>query len=690
MLQARGLRSLFLLGSALLAAAVYGVTRYSLASLYSELADTPSRQHTSRQDANITLLDDYEYVVIGSGPGGGPLAARLAMAGYKTLLIEAGDDQGEDLKERVPAFHAQSSEYEPMRWDFWVRHYDDDARQARDSKCTYDTPDGGLYAGLDPPEGSTMKGILYPRAGTLGGCGSHNAMVTIYPHEQDWEYLVNLTGDDSWSAANMRKYFERLENAEYLLGNNLVGHGVGGWLTTGTTDLTLVLEDAKLLQMVVAAATALGRNVIESLLTTVTGLASLLLLDINLPGKARDQNTDLYQIPLAIKDYARNGPRDFVLSVANSGQYPLDIRTHCFATKIRFSNDTTTTGQPRAVGVDFLDGKSLYRADPRASPSGQQPANAVPGRVNATREVIVSGGVFNTPQLLKLSGVGPSAELAAHAIPLVADLPGVGTNLQDRYEIGTTATFSSNFTVLEDCTWGQPGDPCLARWQDNLAFKGLYGSSGLALSAVLKSSSAASSSDPADLILLGVPVNFKGYFRAYSNYTVADAHHWTWLTLKAHTRNRGGTVLLRSADPLDTPLVSFHSFDEGGDAAGAELDLQAAYEGVEFSRKIYDALTPLAGEWEPVRPPPGEEATKQFIMDEAWGHHASCTAPIGADDDPMAVLDGDFRVRGVEGLRVVDASAMPRIHGFFIASSVYMFSEKAADVVIADAEKMKA
>ncbi|KAL1634632.1 hypothetical protein SLS58_010627 [Diplodia intermedia] len=670
MLQAGSVKSLFLLGTALLAAVVQ--------------ASPPQHQHTSRQDANVTLLDDYEYVIIGSGPGGGPLAARLAMAGYKTLLIEAGDDQGEDLKERVPIFHAQSSEYEPMRWDFWVRHYDDDARQARDSKCTYDTPDGGLYAGFDPPEGSTMKGILYPRAGTLGGCGSHNAMVNIYPHEQDWEYLVNLTGDDSWSAANMRKYFERMENAEYLLGNNLVGHGVGGWLTIGTTDLELVLEDAKLLQMVVAAATALGRNVVESLLTTVTGLASLLLLDINFPGKARDQSTDLYQVPLAIKDYARNGPRDFVLSVANSG-YPLDIRTNCFATKIRFDNDTTT-GQPRAIGVDFLDGQSLYRADPRAAPSGQQPTNAVAGRVNATREVVVSGGVYNTPQLLKLSGIGPDAELATHSIPLVKDLPGVGTNLQDRYEIGTTVNFDGNFTVLEDCTWGQPGDPCLERWENNLIFKGVYGSSGLALSAVLKSTAAATD-DPTDLILLGVPANFKGYFRGYSNYTVADAHHWTWLTLKAHTRNHAGTVLLRSADPLDTPLISFHSFDEGTTDGGAdELDLQAAYEAVEFSRKIYDQLTPVIGEWESVRPPDGEEATKQFIKDEAWGHHASCTAPIGSDDDEMAVLDGDFKVRGVSGLRVVDASAMPRIHGFFIVSSVYMFSEKAADVIIADAE----
>ncbi|EKG12065.1 Glucose-methanol-choline oxidoreductase [Macrophomina phaseolina MS6] len=604
------------------------------------------------------------------------------MAGYKTLLIEAGDDMGEDLKERVPAFHGQSSEYEPMRWDFWVRHYDDDARQARDSKCTYETPEGEMYIGLDPPAGSTMKGVLYPRAGTLGGCGSHNAMVTIYPHEQDWEYLVNLTGDASWGADNMRRYFQKIEKAEYLLGNNLAGHGVDGWLTTGTTDLTLVLEDAKLLQMVLAAATALGRNIIESLLTTVTGLGQLLLLDINLPGKQRDQAEGLYQVPLAIKNYARNGPRDFVLQVARSGKYPLDIRTNCFATKVRFANDSAT-GQPRAVGVDFLDGKALYRADPRAGSE-----RGIPGSVNATREVIVAGGVFNTPQLLKLSGIGPADELASFDIPVVADLPGVGTNLQDRYEVPSTIRFDGNFTVIEDCTYGQPGDPCLERYLNSAAFKGVYGSSGLALSAVMKSSTAAAS-DPVDLINLGVPANFKGYFRGYSDYGVADSRHWSWLTLKGHTRNRAGTVKLRSADPLDTPAISFRYFDEGDTANGEdEADLQAVYEGVQFSRKIFESMSPTIGDWENVRPPqPDDEAAvKQFIKDEAWGHHASCSAPIGADDDPMAVLDGDFRVRGVSGLRVVDASAMPRIQGFFIASSVYMFSEKAADVIIKEAQ----
>ena len=77
---------------------------------------------------------------------------------------------------------------------------------------------------------------------------------------------------------------------------------------------------------------------------------------------------------------------------------------------------------------------------------------------------------------------------------------------------------------------------------------------------------------------------------------------------------------------------------------------------------------------------------KDFIRREAWGHHASCSCPIGADDDPNAVLNSNFKVRGVEGLRVVDASVFPKIPGFYVVLPTYMISEKASDVIIAAAQ----
>lgn len=577
-----------------------------------------------------------------------------------------------------------------MSWDFYIKHYADDERQQKDSKATWDTPGGELYIGNDPPAGSKFKGILYPRAGTLGGCGSHNALITLYPHESDWEHIQSITQDDSWSPQNMRKYFQKLERCRYLP-NGIIGHGFNGWLTTRVTDLLLVAQDTQFLAVVVAAATALGKTLVTSLLSTALGLGQILLADINNNSEDRDSSTGLFQVPIATtEEYKRNGPREFILDTANAVDaegnrlYHLDIRMHCLVTKIMMDNDNSG---PIATGVEFLDGESLYRADRRAPLNS---AGGIPGSVKATKEVILSAGVFNTPQVLKLSGIGPKDELESFAIPVVVDLPGVGTNMQDRYEIGVATKFASNFTITEKCTFQNDPevDPCLKQYLNpGLLGKGVYGSSGLALSAVQKSTSAVDQPD-SDLIMFGVPAFFTGYYQNYSIKGVADAKHFTWLTLKAHTRNNKGTVKLRSTDPRDVPEIVFNYFDTGVTEGGADdLDLQAMYEGVEYSRRVLKDILPTVGGHEEVWPGPDiqdEASTKDFIKREAWGHHASCTCPIGADDDPYAVLDGKFRVRGVKRLRVVDASVFSKIPGTFIAVPTYMISEKAADIIIAD------
>jgi len=624
-------------------------------------------------------------VVVGSGPGGGPVAARLAIAGYKVLLIDAGDDQGSSYQEQVPALQLQSTEYGPMKWDYFVNHYTDEARQEKDSKMTWQTPSGDLHVGTGAPTGSKPLGILYPRAGTLGGCSAHNALITIYPHDSDWSYIQTLTGDSSWAPDNMRKYFEKLERNGYLP-SSIVGHGYFGWLGTALTSLSLVIEDQKLLSLIISAGTAMGKSLLGLLVNTVVGLGEVLLRDMNAPGQTSEEG--LYQVPLAMTDSTRNGPRNFVLDTANavnsdgSKKYHLDILLNTLVTKVRFVQNGTT---PRAVGVDFLDGESLYRADLRsgsASPTGT-------GSVNATREVILSAGTFNTPQLLKLSGIGPKAELDSFNIPVLVDLPGVGTNLQDRYEntiVGKTAT---DFFITSKCTFMRTmPDPCLTQWIDGIdpITKGTYATNGIAIAVIKKSS--VSSGEP-DLLISGAPAYFTGYYPGYSDFALSDARHWAWIVLKAHARNNAGTVQLRSTDPRDMPVINFNYFDEGVTAGSAdELDLQAQYEGMQYSRQAFQDLIPLDGSFTEVWPGPNvttEAEMKDFIKQEAWGHHASCTCPIGADGDPMAVLDSNFRVRGTQGLRVVDASVFPKIPGFYIALPIYMVSEKAADVIIQDA-----
>lgn len=622
-------------------------------------------------------LEGYDYIVVGSGAGGGPLAARLALAGHSTLLLEAGDDQGNNENYTIPAYSAKSSEDGALAWNFFVRHYADDERQARDFKTTYETPDGGDYTGLDPPAGSTMKGTLYPRTGTLGGCTAHNALIAVYPHRSDFEYIATLTGDSSWGPDSMREYFVRMEKNQYLLPGQ-AGHGYDGWLGTETAPLSIVLEDPQLLSMLTGGAFALG-----NLTNNVINIGTLLAGDANADTEARDKEPAYYQIPLSTNDAHRTGSREFVVAVRDaknddgSKRYPLEVRLNSHVTKVTFDE---TVSPPRATGVEFLDGQYLYRASPRSSASN----TGTPGTAKADKEVIVAGGVYNSPQLLKLSGVGPADELKQFGIPVISDLPGVGTNLQDHYEISVQGRIPSNFSAFDGCTFGYsgPSDPCVERWETPvLGDRGIYSSSGLAATMFYKSTTTAD--DSYDIFAFGGPVNFRGYFPNYAYNATIDHDWFSWAILKAHPRNTAGTVKLTSADPLDVPAVTFNYFDTGsGEYA---KDLQALYEAVELARDAFDRQAVDVTEVLPGPDVQSQEAIEQYAKDVAWGHHASSTCPIGADDDPLAVLDSKFRVRGVQGLRVVDASVYPRIPGTFTAVSTYMVAEKAADDILAAA-----
>jgi len=614
---------------------------------------------STEQEANETA---FEYIVIGSGAGGGPLAANLARAGHKVLLLEAGEDHGDSEVYQVPAFHPQSTEDENMRWDFFVDHWDDPAQAALDSKLT-------------------DKGVLYPRAGTLGGCTAHNALITVYPHESDWEYIADITGDDSWRAPNMRRYFEVLEHCDYLgKKDDKTGHGFDGWLHTRQPDSRIALQDKKLLKVVMAAALEvdleMGGGFLGSLSEVVFNneLFGLMKRDLNSGAPGRDQQVGIYTIPMHANGNKRNGPREFILDTIDQG-FPLTLRMGAFVTKLTFEEQGDKL---RATGVEYLEGKHLYRADPNASSGGGGTAR----KATARAEVIVSCGVFNTPQLLKLSGIGPKDELDALGIDVLIDLPGVGTNMQDRYEVGIVSRMDSDFRVLDGCTIGEPGDPCLDDWREG---KGVYTSNGGTVGIVYRSGPDAP--DP-DLFVFGLPGDFRGYFPGYSDTLLEDHRSFTWAVLKGHTKNTAGTVTLRSTDPLDTPKIQFKYFDEGTTAGGADThDLDAMVAGVDLARRIGKRVDDLMlfSSFDEVWPGTAvstPDDVRDFVRAEAWGHHASCTCKIGADDDPMAVLDSKFVVRGTENLRVVDASSFPRIPGFFIVVPIYMLAEKATDEIL--------
>ncbi|CZR68556.1 related to choline dehydrogenase [Phialocephala subalpina] len=641
-----------------------------------------------KRDSDITVLEDYDYVVVGSGAGGGPLAARLAIYGQKVLLLEAGDDEGTTPYESIPALYPAASEYAPMSWDFFVRHYSNDTREGLNLKATYETPAGTTYIGLDPPAGSILKGIWYPRAATLGGCAAHNAMVTVYPFEEDWSLIQNLTGDSSWAPDNMVQYWERVERNEYLINSTdstAVGHGFDGWLGTSEMPLDLVETDPQILAMLNATNTVINGPPVSDL-TDEKSLEAMFPLDMNTLYPDRDATQALYRLPAAVSDGVRSSPRGFLLETANATyangtkMYHLDIRTHAFVTKIRFS-EASSGEEPRAIGVDFLDGESLYSADPRSGNS-----TGTPAAVNATKEVIISAGAFNTPQILKLSGVGPRAELETFNISVVADLPGVGASLMDHYEISTVVKFNSSFPLLEKCTWlSTADDPCYLQYTSNSTEKGPYATTLIPAAALLKSSIAAGLRDT---FVFGGPFNFRGYFQGYAELAIADTYHWSWSILKAHENDFAGSVTLKSSNPLDTPNINFNFFDAGTTAGGAdELDIQPLVEAIEWTRNIYGNLSSTYQDFTEEQPGASVTTTdeiKDYIKNQAWGHHAAGTARMGSASDSGAVVDSHFRVLGISGLRIVDASIFPQMPGFFPVSSVYMIGEKAADVIVAD------
>jgi len=609
-----------------------------------------------------------DFIVVGSGAGGGTVAARLVEAGYSVLVLEAGGNSGGPDYD-VPAFHPRATESDAMRWDFFVHHYNDPKKEQADPKYV-----------------AAEKGVWYPRAGTLGGCTAHNAMIFVYPSNADWNQLADLTGDPSWRADHMRTYFERLEDCRHRglkalparIGINPSRHGYNGWLPVEKAMPAEAIRDSKVRKLFAASV----KNALQE-----TGLPGFGRLEsLGDPNDWRAVKEDVFgacYTPMTTKNHQRVGTRERLLSVRDQHRDKLTIELNALATRVIFDEGPglspvegpalSGVEGTRAIGVEYLKGERLYAAH-------AQPSTA-PGerhQVFARREVILAGGAFNTPQLLMLSGIGPEAVLRRHQIPIVHVLENVGRNLQDRYEVPVVNRLREPWDMLKGATFST-ADAQYREWESTR--RGIYASNGAFLNVIARSSPGQPSPD---LFCYGLLGKFNGYAPGYSDDL--PPNYLTWVVLKGHTNNVAGEVTLASPDPRMRPDIHFRYFEEGSDASGD--DLTAVVNGVRLARRLASGLTGPLGLVEEL-PGPGcqsDEELRDFVRTHAWGHHASCTCAIGPADRG-GVLDSNFSVHGTRGLRVVDASAFPRTPGLFIAAAVYMIGEKAADVIVADAKR---
>lgn len=452
--------------------------------------------------------------------------------------------------------------------------------------------------------------IACPRGKVLGGSSSINGMVYVRGHPLDFERWEE-EGAKGWSYRNVLPYFRR---AESFQGSADGYRGDAGPLTTAHGP---------------------GRNPLYKAFIEA-GRQAGYAVSADLNGERQEGFGPLDMT-------VRNGVR---WSAANAYLRPamkrsnLKVATHALATEITFEGR-------RAVGVRYRRGGRERSA-------------------RARREIILSGGPINSPQLLKLSGVGPAAELRSLGIDVVADRAGVGENLQDHLEF--TFQFASKQAITLFSHTGLFKRALIgAEWL--MRGRGLGASNHFEAGGFIRSRAGVRYPD--------IQFHFLPMAVAYDGSTLAREHGFQAHVGPMQSKSRG-FVRLKSPDPAEPPRIQFNYMSHPEDW----IEMRAC---VRLTREIFaqPAFDPYRGR--EIKPGPkcvSDEAVDAFVRDHVdTAYHPSCTCKMGWPADPFAVVDPQTRVIGVEALRVVDSSIMPSITNGNLNAPTIMLAEKAADMI---------
>jgi len=450
-----------------------------------------------------------------------------------------------------------------------------------------------------------------PRGKVLGGSSSINGLVYIRGHAMDYERWQNQ-GAQGWAYADVLPYFRKAE-ARAEGGDDY--RGDAGPLRTRYGSLDNPLHAAWL-----EAARQAGYPLTDD----VNGF----------------QQEGFGRMDMTVGDGRRWSAANAYLKPALS-RPNLEVMTHALATQVIFEGR-------RAVGVAYRRGDREIE-------------------VKARREVILCGGPINSPQLLKLSGVGPAAELKAQNVPVVAERPGVGENLQDHLEfylqVASTqpVTLYSAMNPLAKAMIG-------ARWllrRDGLGATNHFESCGF-----IRSRPGVPHPD--------IQYHFLPMAMSYDGSSLAKEHGFQAHVGPMRSKSRGW-VRLASPDARNKPRILFNYMSHPDDWA----EMRAC---VRLTREIFaqPAFDPFRGrEIQPGSAVEADEAIDAFIRQKVESaYHPSCTCAMGDPRHPMTVVDPETRVIGVDGLRVVDSSIMPSVTTGNLNAPTIMIGEKAADHIL--------
>ncbi|SDK65477.1 GMC family oxidoreductase [Billgrantia gudaonensis] len=481
----------------------------------------------------------------------------------------------------------------------------------------------------EPDVGLNGRSLIYPRGKTLGGCSSINGMLYIRGQARDYDHWAELTGEPAWRWENCLPDFMKHEDHQRLddggdadaAHRDYHGHG-GEWRVEKQRLKWQVLDDF--------ATAAVEAGIPRT-------------RDFN---RGDNEGVDYFEVNQR-SGFRWNTSKAFLRGVEARGNLTLwhssQVETLTF--------ETGSGGEPRCTGV-------------KVTRAGQGGVSA-----RAAREVILSAGAIGSPQLLQLSGIGPAELLAEHDIPPVAELAGVGENLQDHLQIRSVYKVKGAKTL-------------------NTLANSLVGKAKIGLEYVLKRSGPMSM---APSQLCAFTRSSEAFEHPNIEYHVQPLslpafgqplHDFPAITASVCNLNptSRGTVRIKSRDPRQAPAIvpNYLSTPE---------DRQVAADSLRVTRRI--AEQPAFARYQPEEFKPGLEYQTDDELARLAGDigttifHPVGTTKMGRDDDPLAVVDPHLRVRGVAGLRVVDAGIMPTITSGNTNSPTLMIAEKAAGWILA-------